>query len=445
LSEPRQPDPSTYIRLPSSEPVWQSLGHPGVTTVVGEWGSGKTALAQIIARDPSAKGRRVFVSAAEHGDLGAALSAAHSQLDPAATQGDVVIIDGVDELSPSPTPEEVYYATQQPWLREARLIVTRRPERSVAMFRSRSTLSIGPPPQVGDDAGTPYWGDLVRLTWSPEELGQVVVNRFGDALPAQLVEDLLASDFFDGPDGGASRVAAIRRLLLSDQPPSSPLILLAFDAAGRLRILPGSALPDASVQLSGLTEPIRSGVIVPYKRSRKLWIPEAAELEDLINEPGVTEAQLQEFFEAHPHLLAGADYERLEAHPILERTDAGPLIPDFMLEPKSGGLADVLDLKKRTAKVIVAKRNRLHQAAALTEAIAQVREYRAWFEDPTHRAVFRQRYGLSAYRPSTIVVIGRDASADPYELRRLWDELPAHVRVLTYDEVLRRIRSLGTL
>jgi hypothetical protein len=43
------------------------------------------------------------------------------------------------------------------------------------------------------------------------------------------------------------------------------------------------------------------------------------------------------------------------------------------------------------------------------------------------------------------VVIGRDPSPgrDPLELKRLWDELPGHVKLMTYDDVLRQVRRLG--
>src|SRR5262249_40275511 len=126
------------------------------------------------------------------------------------------------------------------------------------------------------------------------------------------------------------------------------------------------------------------------------------------------------------------------------RDGTGPLIPDFMLEP-SGGFADVLDLKRPSASLVTGRRDRLHQTAPVTEAIAQVREYRAYFDDPVHRDALHERYGLQAYRPTVAVIIGRDPGPgrDPLELQRIWDELPGHVRIMTYDQLLRQVRRLG--
>jgi hypothetical protein len=131
---------------------------------------------------------------------------------------------------------------------------------------------------------------------------------------------------------------------------------------------------------------------------------------------------------------------------MLRRSDDGPLIPDFMLEP-DGALADVLDLKLPSVPLVVGSKDRLRPSAKLADAIAQVREYHAYFEDPAHRRDFQGRYRMTAYRPTAVVVIGRDTGlgSDPLQLRRIWTEQTGQVRVQTYDELLRSIRRLGRL
>ncbi len=116
-------------------------------------------------------------------------------------------MDGLDEMNPVPSPEEGYYGTQQPvradyseWraqplLAEARLILTRRPEPFVATFRGRGVLSIGPPPQLSEDHGTYYWGDLVKLAWTQEELSQAVHALLGGGRVDTALADLLATNF----------------------------------------------------------------------------------------------------------------------------------------------------------------------------------------------------------------------------------------------------------
>lgn len=436
---------ATYVRLASSEPIWRRLDRPGVTTVLAGPGSGKTALGQMIVYDPNAKGRRRLISAARYGDFRSVVAAARAKFDGVTRRDDVVIIDGLDELQRVPSPEEVYNATQQPWLANARLILTRRPEPFVAMFRARSVLSIGPVPTINEVDGTYYWGELVQLSWTQQELSEALHKRLNGGPSQRVLAELLATNFLSDPRGGMFKLQALQRLLLTDEPPHPPSVVLATDANGRIQVLPATTLPDASVTLEGADTPVSAGLIIPFKTSRRLWIPEAAALEELINDAGVTEQELQEFFEAHPHLLAGLEYDRVEPHPRLERVEQGTLIPDFMLEPKSGGFADILDLKKPKAQLVAGKPDRLRPSAAISEAVAQLREYRAWFDDPQHRLEFRERYKMSAYRPSVVVVIGRDPTVDPYELRRLWQDLPPTFSLLTYDKLLRRIRRLGEL
>lgn len=433
----------SYVRLTSTEPVWRSLDRPGVTTVVGTPGIGKTQLSLMIANGASSRSRRRVLHPARYPTFRDALEAAHAEFGAATRPGDVVIIDGLDEMSPIPSPEEVYYGTRQSWLTDARLLLTRRPEPFAATFRARAVLSVGPPPQIAEDNGTYYWGDLVKIAWTQQELSEAVYRRLNGSQAQRVLADLLATNFLR--DNGGVKLLALQRLLLTNQPPESPSVILATDANGRIQILPATMLPDTSVTLEGSATPVRAGLMLPFKTSRKLWIPDAAALEELINEADVSEQELQEFFEAHPHLLAGVDYGRIEPHPRLERLDQGVLIPDFMLEPKSGGFADILDLKKPNVKVVAGKPDRLRPSAAISEAVAQLREYRAWFDDVAHRDEFRDRYKMSAYKPSVVVVIGRDPTADPYEVKRLWEGLPPKTSVLTYDDLLRRIRQLGTV
>jgi hypothetical protein len=115
-----------------------------------------------------------------------------------------------------------------------------------------------------------------------------------------------------------------------------------------------------------------------------------------------------------------------------------------MLEPLDG-FADVLDLKLPGVPLVTGRRDRLHTTAHVTDAIAQVREYRAYFDDPLHRQAVQDRYGLQAYRPTVAVVIGRDPgpARDTFELRRVWDDLPGHVRIMTYDQLLQQVRRLA--
>jgi hypothetical protein len=161
------------------------------------------------------------------------------------------------------------------------------------------------------------------------------------------------------------------------------------------------------------------------------------ELETLINNPKVRESELQAFFEAHQDLLIGDNYRAARPHLALERDTEGPLIPDFLLEPfDQDGLADLLELKLPSAKLIVGSPNRRRFSASVTEACAQLRTYRDYFEDPRACERFYAIHGLRLFRPRMFVLIGRRLTMDPIELRRLESE----VQVWTYDDVLAKAK-----
>jgi hypothetical protein len=193
---------------------------------------------------------------------------------------------------------------------------------------------------------------------------------------------------------------------LSDDRSGTPDLLIVADRNDSLRVLPSTELGISALELAPSVE-ISATPRITYRATRRFWLPEAVHLEELINDRAVREQDLQDFFEENPHLLAGTSYDRVVPHPVLVRDEKGPLIPDFMLEP-ADGFADVLDLKLPGVQLVTGRRDRLHQTAHVTEAIAQVREYRAYFDDPAHRQVVRDRYGIQAYRPTVAVVIGRD-------------------------------------
>ena len=111
------------------------------------------------------------------------------------------------------------------------------------------------------------------------------------------------------------------------------------------------------------------------------------------------ERRLQSFFETHPHFLLGAEYKRLHSQVVMESQE-GSLIPDFFLEKLDSNFADIVDLKKPNAKLVVGAKNRRGFSAALTNALNQLRVYRDFFENTARRKQFHDAYGFTAFRPS---------------------------------------------
>jgi hypothetical protein len=239
-------------------------------------------------------------------------------------------------------------------------------------------------------------------------------------------------------DGG--REAAVR-WISGQAGRSEPDLMLVRQPGGHVAVTGAVRMPDSAL-LAPSFAGLYAAPIVTLGRRRAAWSQEIAELEELVNSADVRESDLQRFFEHNPLLLTGVEYDRMVPHPVLARADGESLIPDFMLEV-SGGTSDVLDLKLPTAPLLAGSKNRRRFGRSVIDALAQVREYGAYFDVADHRLKIHQQYGLRAYRPQLTVVIGRTpAVEDPLQLRRLWNDLPQHSKVMTYDELVARVKRL---
>jgi hypothetical protein len=171
------------------------------------------------------------------------------------------------------------------------------------------------------------------------------------------------------------------------------------------------------------------------------WKSLVEELEELVNSTNVTEKDLQDFFEQNPQFLCGDTYETAKPHVILQRPDAGPLIPDFALKPyNQHALCDLLELKLPSAKLVVGQDNRRRLSSALLEACAQLREYRDYFELRQNREAVEEAYGLRFFRPNMMVVIGKRSDYLATDLQKAAGDVP-QLSITTYDDLLARARS----
>lgn len=182
--------------------------------------------------------------------------------------------------------------------------------------------------------------------------------------------------------------------------------------------------------------------MVVLLNARNLWLTQVEEFEEIIGKEYVSERSIQQFFVRNPHFLQGLDYSKVYSQVVLEREEEGTLIPDFMLRPLGSEYVDILDLKLPNKRVITGGKDRKAFSAAVTSAVAQVREYRDYFENTNYRQKLKDRLGITAFRPKCIVVIGTKPK-DIHEttFRQILDDLPHHVNVLTYDALLIRMKE----
>jgi len=196
-------------------------------------------------------------------------------------------------------------------------------------------------------------------------------------------------------------------------------------------------------QVNGKLWISRGNVLQPVE---ELFEDELREFEFLINSD-VKESTFQEFFVRNPHfLLALGPYRRIHPQLILHHDEEGGLIPDFFLERIDSDLCDICDLKRPSTELVRHKKHRVRFSSVITQGLAQLREYRDWFDDQANREIFRSRYGLLAYRPRVVLIIGRSMSYyDDVERIKLEADLASWVHVTTYDDVLERVKHWRSL
>src|SRR4030067_1226400 len=107
------------------------------------------------------------------------------------------------------------------------------------------------------------------------------------------------------------------------------------------------------------------------------------------------ETELQTYFEENPDFLYfGTKYRRIIPHPILIRKGKPKLVPDFLLERVNDGYCDILDLKLPEKKVVVGLEDRRRFSSNIEEALAQVSEYREYFNESKNREYIEKKYNV---------------------------------------------------
>lgn len=169
-------------------------------------------------------------------------------------------------------------------------------------------------------------------------------------------------------------------------------------------------------------------------------------LEALLNRKETTEAELQQFFEEHPHFLIPNQLFSVLPHVrLMEETKL--LIPDFIVKPVVAAQKDseweVLDLKRPNAKLLVGKANRARLSQEVMNAIAQLREYGDYFRNPQNALSVSTKLGHKLRFPKLAVLVGRMENVD-VEAFALAQDRERDVRIVTYDEILERQKLIRT-
>ena len=98
---------------------------------------------------------------------------------------------------------------------------------------------------------------------------------------------------------------------------------------------------------------------------------------------------------ANPLLLGSLGYGELYHQVVLPRPGAADLRPDIIAEPVGSEWAEVVELKLPHEPILIGRPDRAQLAAGLAQAVAQLREYSAYFEDRTAASAIEARGALA--------------------------------------------------
>ena len=177
------------------------------------------------------------------------------------------------------------------------------------------------------------------------------------------------------------------------------------------------------------------------ERTASLLASQIHEFEILLSKSRIREVEIQRFLEANPALLRALGYSQVYPQVVLQRDNGTFLRPDFIVQPTSDEWCDIIDIKLPRMRTVVGIRDRKTLSAAIHGLIAQLREYKDYFDDEKLSRRLEKLYGIKCYRPRLVGVIGTDPRlADERQVRRLMTAY-SDVKVLTFDQLLRHAKS----
>jgi hypothetical protein len=220
----------------------------------------------------------------------------------------------------------------------------------------------------------------------------------------------------------------------------SLLVELAIQSSGEVtRVVPYHAHALNRIDVNGELWIGRPAVIA--KQTQSILRSELASFEKLIARTDVSEKEIQDWLETHPWFFKSLGFAKVYPKVVLERETDGPLIPDFILEPAANTWCEILDIKRPEPTLIAGPSDRKRFSAAVSQLQAQLREYRAYFEDPRLAQSIEKKYGIKCYKPKLIGVIGREIpDAGTREMRRLMTSY-SDTEIVTFDRLIKQSQA----
>lgn len=186
-----------------------------------------------------------------------------------------------------------------------------------------------------------------------------------------------------------------------------------------------------------------SGIYFPIFNE---WSERIRELEEMINNPNVSEQDLQSFFEHHPELLQGNEFDAIIPQAIIEHDESSSIRDawkaDFVLAPRDEeSFCKVIELKKPDARIFRSeKANHSRPYRSLIDAINQIKDYGKAFRGNQVRKQFQDRYGIEVFMPTLQLIYGR--KRDIQNIRKIQElQRESGVEIKTWDAAVEIFRQ----
>ena len=150
------------------------------------------------------------------------------------------------------------------------------------------------------------------------------------------------------------------------------------------------------------------------------WNEVIKELEEMVNSDSVSESDLQRFFERHPEIISGQEYDMVIPQASIYSEECNKeWKADFVLSPHDQTeFCKVLELKLPKAQLLRSdKSGHARPYRGLIDAIQQLKDYGKAFHSHVTQQKFKQKYGIDIYRPDLQLIYGR--SSDIINLRHV--------------------------
>ena len=175
------------------------------------------------------------------------------------------------------------------------------------------------------------------------------------------------------------------------------------------------------------------------KREERIYV--AGQLQSMYLFPGLHETTIGEFLNLHPEIIKSAfGTEHFEYEPYLEWVEHDGTCDDIAINPdllikREDGFFDIYDLKTAAlAKLNVTKggRKRRRFIDYVEEGVAQLVNYKEYFDYPKNADYAKNKYGIEINEPKLVLVVGNWENSLPEEVNQARRRYP-YIEVIDYD------------